>query len=551
MSCPHEWQISAYVDAGLGAADGRALEGHLVGCARCRRRVIALRDEARVLRDLAHERLPAPLAPAQAARGLALGLPIAIGVLALGSLGAGAALEALPRPLLWLAPNEPIGVPGMLVDLFFAVRKNFAGWFDFASALAVLGAVAGVAYLAADLLLRRARGGARAAAALVALGATVGLDPAPAHAKFEVRDREDVVVAPGETIEASLVAMGDSVTIEGTVRGDLLAFGETVRIRGAIEGNVFCAGEEVELAGSVRGSVHCAGRKVRAALTTQGSVYAAGEEVSLEPAARIGGDLAVACSECTLNGEVARDLFAAGESLTLEGRAGRDVSLHATRVSFRATASYPGAIDLHLPEGESPGIAEGAALGAIARSVMDGEHGPAAPLRRFTQAHRIKSHVVTVFAAFLVGLVLYALTPGLFDTRVESLGRFFGAVGVGFAALIVLPVALVLLAISVLGIPLAVLGVLFLATLAFVGPIVVAAVVGRIVTRSEGTSFREFAVALGVGTLLLGVLTGIPGIGAVALWILVLEGVGLLTLDAFEWWRARRAPRLDDADAGA
>jgi hypothetical protein len=301
----------------------------------------------------------------------------------------------------------------------------------------------------------------------------------------------------------------------------------------------------------VGGSVHCAGRRVRVAPSAQGNVYAAGETVRLEPAARIAGDLAVACSDCQLSGEVARDLLAAGESLVLEGRAGRDVSLHGSRVSFRATASYPGAIDLQLPEGEEPVIAEGATLGAIARSVVADEHGPAAPLRRFTQAQRLKSHVVTVFAAFLVGLVLYALTPGLFDTRVESLGRFFGAVGVGFAALITLPVALVLLAISVLGIPLALLGLLFLVTLAFVGPIVVAAGVGRIATRSQGASFREFAVALGVGMLLLGVLTGIPGIGAVALWILVLEGVGLLTLDAFDWWRARRAARSDEAETAA
>jgi len=126
--------------------------------------VIALRDEARVLRDLAHERLPAPVAPARAGRGVALGLPLTIGALALVSLGVSAAIEALPRPVRWFAPTESLGVTRMLVDLVFAIRENFAAWFDFAFALAALAAVAGVAYLASDLLLRRTRTGARAAA---------------------------------------------------------------------------------------------------------------------------------------------------------------------------------------------------------------------------------------------------------------------------------------------------------------------------------------------------------------------------------------------------
>ena len=549
MTCPHEWQLSAYVDDGLAAAETRSLESHLVGCARCRRRVIGLRDEARVLRDLAHERLPAPLAPAQAGRGIALGLPLTVGAIALVTFAANAALESLPRPVRWLAPTESLGVNRMLVDLLFMVRDNFSAWFEFAFALAGLGAFAGVAYLAADLLLRRAGSGAKLATALLVLAAAGALAPEPAHAKFEVREQDEVTVAADETIEASLVAMGDSVTIEGTVRGDLVAFGDSVHIRGTVEGNVFCAGETVELAGSVSGSVHCAGGEVRVAATTLGSVYAAGGDVTIEPAARVGADLAVGCGDCRVQGEVARDLLAAGESLALEGRAGRDVSLHAPEISFSATANYPGAIDLHLPEGEEPDIAAGAVLGQVTRLVLDDDHGPGAPIRRFTQAERLRRHVVLVFAAFLVGLALFALAPGMFNTRVESLGRFFGAVGVGFVALIAFPVALVLLAISVLGIPLALIGGLALVALAFVGPIVVAAVVGRVVMRSQGETFRDFAIALGVGMILLGILTGLPGaIRFIALWILVLEGIGLLTLDAYEWWSARRAARRAAAD---
>ena len=546
--CPPEWQLSAYVDAGLGAADVRALETHLVGCARCRRRVVALRDELRVLRDLVHERLPAPLAPAEAGRGVALGLPLAVGALALVSFGAGALIESLPRPLRWFAPTESIGVTKMLVDLAFSVRENFSAWFDFAFALAALGAFAGFAYLVADLLLRRAGTGARTAAALLVLTGALALAPDEAQAKFEVREQDDVKVEAGETIAGSLVAMGDSVTIEGVVRGDLLAFGESVRIRGTVEGNVFCAGEDVEFAAAVIGSVHCAGRNVRVQGSTTGNLYAAGGDVTIEKAARVGADLAVACSDCRIEGEVARDLFAAGESLVLAGRAGRDVSLRGENVSFRETAQYPGKLDLRMPEGEEPELATGAALGELTRSAFD-DDAHAAPMRRFAQAERLRGRVVLAVSAFVVGLVLFALVPGIFGVRVESTGRFFGAVGTGFAVVVLAPIVLVLLLISVLGIPAAFFGALLLGTFVFAGPIVVAAVVGRSILRSGGATLREFAVALAVGLLLLGILISLPGIGGLALAILILEGVGLLTLQAHDWWSERRAARAAAAPA--
>jgi cytoskeletal protein CcmA (bactofilin family) len=543
MSCPHEWRLSAYVDAGLGAPDVRALELHLVGCARCRRRVVALRDETRVLRDLAHERLPAPVAAADAGRGIAFGLPLAVGILSLASFGAGALLDSLPRPVRWFAPTESLGVTRMLVDLAFTVRNNFSAWFDFAFALAALAGFAGVAYLCADLLLRRSGSGARAALALFLLGGAVAIAPQQAQAKFEVRDQDHVKVEATEVIEGSLVAMGDTVTIEGMVRGDLLAFGESVRIRGTVEGNVFCAGENVEVAANVTGSVHCAGRDVRTSGAVAGNLYAAGEEVTIEPTARIGADLAVACSDCRVQGEVARDLLAAGETLVLEGGAGRDVNLHAPDISFRETARYPGAISLHMPEGEEADVAPGAALGPITRKLLDSDGGPA-PVRRFTQADSLRRKAVTVVSAFVVGLVLFSLAPGMFDVRVESTGRFFAAVGTGFAVLVVVPTGLVLLMISVLGIPAALFGALLLGVFVFLGPVVVAAVVGRTVMRSNDGGFRDFAIALAVGLFLLGILVSLPGIGGLALFVLVLEGVGLLTLSAHEWWAERRAARL-------
>jgi len=543
MTCPPEWQLSAYVDAGLDPAAAKPLELHLVSCARCRRRVVALRDEARVLRDLVGERLPAPPVPAEAGRGIALGLPVATSALALVSFGAGALVESVPRPFRWFAPTEELGVMNMLVDLAFAVRNNFAAWFDFAFALAALAAVAGVAYFAADALARRTRAAGRAAAVLLALSCAAALAER-AHAEISIResDEGEVRVGADEHIDGSLVAMGESVTIDGNIAGDLLAFGKTVRIAGQVEGNLFCAGRDVELTGSVSGSVHCAGMDVRASSAVGGNFYGAGQDVVLEAESRVGGDVALAFEDGQLEGEIARDVIGAGEDLTVAGRVGRDATFHVGEITFLDSAVVPGKVELHLPEGEEPTIAAGAALGSVERKILEGG-APQTPLKRISQFEFIRRQIVLLVSAFLVGILLFALAPGMFSARVETAGRFFGAVGTGLLALIALLIGGCLIGMTIVGLPAAALVLFVMAAMIFIGPIAVAAIVGRTVMRSGLGDFREFAIALGVGLILLVILISLPVVGVIATIVLVLEGVGLLTFEALDWWSERRAAR--------
>jgi uncharacterized membrane protein len=196
-----------------------------------------------------------------------------------------------------------------------------------------------------------------------------------------------------------------------------------------------------------------------------------------------------------------------------------------------------------MPEDEEPVIAAGAALGKISRHVMEGD-APKTPLRRISQFEFIRGRVMLAVSAFVVGLVLFALTPGLFATRVETAGRFFTAVGAGLAALFLLAVLAILLAVSIIGLPVALFVLLLIAAVIFLGPVVVAAVVGRSVMRGASDSTRDFAVALLVGVILTTILISLPVIGGIAIAVLIFEGIGLLALETLDWWNDRRAARV-------
>ena len=107
MSCFPERVYSVYVDGELAADEVREVESHLVQCRRCRVLILALQDEAAFLTDLFPERVqPAVRAPGRArARGLAVGLVPALGLLALVVTVAGWLLERrLPPGMRWMNP---------------------------------------------------------------------------------------------------------------------------------------------------------------------------------------------------------------------------------------------------------------------------------------------------------------------------------------------------------------------------------------------------------------------------------------------------------------
>ncbi len=542
MSCVPEWRLSAYLDGGFTAPETRGIEQHLIGCARCRRRVILLRDEARVLGDWLHERLPeaALPTPADDGRGIALGLPLALGLVALISLAISASVEGLPRELAWLAPTQNIGVGQMTFDLIFMVRDRGAAWFDFASALAALAASAGLATFAASALLRRL-GSASVALALLALLAL----PRSAQAEIQLRragDTGDARVAAGERIEGSLVASGEAVEIDGEVAGDLFAFGRRVQIRGRVDGNVFCAGQDVEITGSVGASLHCAGESVRIEGQVGGNLYTAGDDVVVAEKAHVGGDLAGAGDDVLLAGNVARDVLLAGDDVAIEGQIGRDATVHAKDLSLRAAAHVAGKLIAYLPEGDKPTVAAGATVGSLEVRKLDRKGSVVgSPFERFRKAEFYLHLVLLVASAFLVGLVLYALAPGLFGVRVPTVGRFFGAVGVGFLTVAIGLIVAVLLMITVLGIPA---GLVLLAAIGagmYVGAIVIAALIGRSLMRGAGDGMRDFGMTLLVGLLLLAVVMSLPVVGKLVPSMLLLGGLGLLVLEGIAWWQMRRA----------
>jgi hypothetical protein len=538
MSCPPEWWVAAYVDEGIEPAEQRRLEAHLVGCERCRGQVLALRGEARALSALLRGETEAPPAASAAiapAGGFAYGLPVAIGATALATAVGSALIEMrLPSGLSWLRPSTLLGVNEMLFDTIFLLRDRAPGWLELATALGALAGLAAVFTFLAGALLRRVAG----AGALVGLTLVLGgAEPARAVPRFEHGDT--IRVARGETYLGTLVVSCESLEIDGLVAGDVLAFCERVVIRGEVEGTVVSLGRELEVGGRVGGGLIGVGEQVTIDGTVGASAYLGGERVQVGPSGRVARDAFLAGERVRVEGEVARDLSSFAERVELAGEVGRDVLSRAEGVALGAGARIGGDLHAYLPEREGLELSPGAVIAGATDVQLQDRHGHT-HWSRYREGRFYTWTAVSFVASFLIGLILHGLAPSWFAGRIETGRDFVTSLGLGFAFAVLCPLALLLLALTVVGIPLALIGLAAWAIGLYLGAVVVAALIGRSLVRSQGEGLREFGVALAVGLVVVVLLRNLPFVGGAAGGVIALVGLGLLVGQLQSLWRRSR-----------
>jgi len=531
-----------YVDGETELAALRALESHLVGCERCRRRVLGLRAEARLLRRVLRGEPPetpaeaASEASGAAARGLWLGLAASLVTGALAMAGAGLLLgDGLPAGLAWLQPLRLLGVNEMLFDVVFALRDRAPGLVEFALAVGVTAALAGLVTTAAGALLRRFTG-----ATALGLVLLLGLPAAPARAGLDVRHDESVHVVEGETLAATLVVSGDTVRIDGVLAGHLVVFAERLVIHGRVEGSVFGFVRDVEVDGTVTGDLHVGAEETRIEGEIGGSLAAAGDRVALGRDGRVGRDLWLFGEDGRIEGRVGRDLVAMAEWVDLGGEVGRDVDLWVEGASVGSGAAVGGTLVARADDPERVQVASGARIaGAVdLREMAPIRHGA---FHEYGQPVFYLWVAARAVAALLVGLALWAVWPALFAGSLASAREFFGALGVGFAALVGVPLVLGAAALTVIGIPLALIGAAVYVTAVYLSGIAVAALIGRSLVDSGSGSARGFALCLAAGVAVVMGVTNLPLLGGLARGVIVLVGLGMLVERVQQAWRARGA----------
>lgn len=356
--------------------------------------------------------------------------------------------------------------------------------------------------------------------ALLLLALTATFSVAADFLGGKVRTGDSVTVPAGETVDHDLYAFAGTVTVDGKVNGDLVAAGGTIRVSGPVTGDVLVAGGTVQLAGDVT------------------------------------GDARVAAGQLTITGNVAEDVAAAVGTLDVGGDVGGDLLFGAGN----ATVSGPIAGSI---QGSAGAYSRTSTVGGTEQVVLNRAQPAPAPVS-YPVIDAIRQFVV-VFIFGALGLWLLPRAVAAAETALRR--RALASLGFGVVTIIgyVVTVVILFLAMVLLGILFAILTLGALVAIDLVGGIVaflvltlgfglaasffadvlVGLTIGRLVLpaiglRSGSDRWQDLGV-LAVGAALVVIVTSLPVVGWFAKLLVVLFGLGAITIAAWLGWRGRAA----------
>jgi predicted anti-sigma-YlaC factor YlaD len=524
MECYSEQTCAIFVDGELTVDEARHLRDHLTTCQRCRDLVDALRAENRVLSESLRE-LPEEAASPEAFSRLrsswAWGeLAVMAAVLALAAMVAVWIDELkIPETLEWFNPFSLSGFTNLMFNLsdYFA-HGGTAMLTEYAAAV---GGLFLLLLFGGSVLLLGRRGRLRQPGLrLLIVLLTLWL---PSFA-LERRHGEFVTVAASETVDDTVLAVGNTVRVEGVVNGDLLVFSRTLEVRGTVKGDLVSFAKRTVVSGSVEGHIYNFSQSLDLDGQLGHSIYGWAQSFRVDNRGHVGDGIVVGTGDFILEGEVKRSVTIFTSNADVSGSIGRELTMAGGSLTLTNAARVGGNLIARVRQLKDVHIADGATIAGkrdIQVRVRESQ---------FTRSRFYFRQAVWLASAMLVGWLGLLLFPGFVRASTQAVGSGWRSLGLGVGVLAGVPVAIVVAAITLVGIPLSLM--LFAAYLAaiYLAKIWVGAFLGRMLLRPAGATKHDWLLGLLLGLLILTIVGFIPYLGG-----LVRLGMVCLGLGAFAW----------------
>ncbi len=518
-----------YLEGQLEPARARQVSAHTEECSGCRTLLRALERESRLLtRSMVEddEPLPARLAaaPGRSLRSLQW---LWGAVFGLAATGAYAFYSGYIEP--WLTQLDQAGFGGSnLLGLLVFQGAFWKGWqsmFSLFEMLALL-IVTGTGLLCVRRWMRR---GTTLALVLTGLCAAAAF-PAPAGAA-ELRHEQTYTLGKDEVIKNDLYVAAGRTRIDGTVDGDVVVFGEALDVSGHVTGDVIAFVRTVRITGQVDGNVRVATNTLTLSGTVGRNVTSATDVLDLDSSARIGGGLTMFTGSASLDGKIARDVYAFGGRTALTGSIGGNLKMRGHYLNVGPTAQIQG--KAYFSGERAPDVSSQAKLSSPLEF-----HKAEREARARHTGHFIWRGI-WLAATLLFGLVLFLLLPRFARDTVDSADHYGVSLGLGILVLCSVPVAAVLACVTIVGIPLGVAAVILWCVAIYSSQIVVGAVVGKWLLGPPGDTWALIA-RMALGLTLLKVVGTVPFFGGLVRLAVLLWGLGAISLVLYRQFQSVR-----------
>lgn len=525
MNHADEMACLLYLDGQLDRVRAAELSAHAEQCADCRRLLRALERESRLLtRALAEEDEPIPARLLDVSGRTSGSLRWAwLTSFGLAATGVYALWTGYIEP--WQQQLEQAGFNGTnLLNLLLFQGAFWKGWQSMISFIELTALVV-VGGIGLGLLRRRFRRWTALAMVVTSLLAALSM-PSPASAA-EYRKADSVVVQKDEIVKNDLIFVGGLGRIDGTVDGDVVSFGDTLTVNGHVTGDVISFGRHVRINGQVDGNVRAFTNMMTISGTVNKNITNFTESIDLDERAKVGGSVTLFAEAAAFEGKIGRDVLAYFDRLSLSGPVGGGLKLRGK----------------HLTIGPSAEIAGRAVFEQVGRGQPD--VSPRAKLSTPLEVKRITRRpdyarasfyiwkLIWTATAFVFGLVMIFLMPKYSEETLASAGRYGASFGLGVLVLIGMPILAVLASATVVGLAIGLTALFLWLAATYATQVFVGAWLGqRLLGPASGATGLVGRMALGL--ILLRVLTLLPYVGLFFKVVILLWGMGAMSLALYK-----------------
>ncbi|MEC7762501.1 MAG: polymer-forming cytoskeletal protein [Pseudomonadota bacterium] len=333
---------------------------------------------------------------------------------------------------------------------------------------------------------------------------------------------------------------GRSVDVGGTVEGDLFAAGNRVEVDGDVSGSVHAAGRVIALDGAVGTNVYAAGMTVEIDGPVAGNVTAMGNSVSIDE--DIAGNLRAMGGDVTLDATVSGSAILGGETIVVDGVIAGDLSIAGASVDWGDDARVGGRIFYYAEDADDVNVPESVASADRVefRSMEGWEDDVEAATEQASPGFwaKLTGLFGGVILTTLIATLVAALAPSFTLTlRERALASPLRSLWIGALGLSTAIGATVVLAMTGIGIFVAPLAIAAAVALGFAGYVTGAYLLGVWAVDAVGQglpdSTLDRAIAAFVGAALMALVVLIPFIGWLAVFAVLLIGVGGLVIRLF------------------
>ena len=145
--------------------------------------------------------------------------------------------------------------------------------------------------------------------------------------------------------------------------------------------------------------------------------------------------------------------------------------------------------------------------------------------------------LLRIVAAFVSGLLLFWLLPGLKNAPLSSGRILLVSGGIGFMAAVATPIAVIILAITIIGLPVALVALAFWLLALYLSKIVIGRYLGSALLGNGNATMGSTALSLLIGITIIVVAINLPYIGGVLNILLMLIGMGALLIATYRLFR--------------